>query len=57
VGAPTQPRVIFGRGDAWRKKADPHRALSDAKEALKLKPDEKKYDDLVYEISSGSEKK
>jgi Tfp pilus assembly protein PilF len=49
--------AYFGRGNAWLKKADPQRALTDAKEALKLKPDEKKYDDFVYEISSGSTRK
>jgi tetratricopeptide (TPR) repeat protein len=49
--------AYFGRGNAWLKKADPQRALTDAKEALKLKPDEKKFDDLVYEISSGTKRK
>ena len=49
--------AYFGRANAWLKKADPQRALTDAKEALKLKPDEKKYDDLVYEINSGAKKK
>jgi tetratricopeptide (TPR) repeat protein len=49
--------AYFGRGNAWLKKADPQRALTDAKEALKLKPDEQRYDDLVYEISSGTKRK
>ena len=48
--------AYYGRGNAWLKKGDPQRALADAKEALKLKPDEKKYDDLVYEISSGTKR-
>jgi tetratricopeptide (TPR) repeat protein len=48
--------AYFGRGNAWLKKADPQRALADAKEALKLKPDIKKYDDFVYEISSGTKR-
>ena len=49
--------AYFGRGKAWLKNGDPQRALADAKEALKLKPGEKNYDDLVYEISSGTEGK
>lgn len=49
--------AYFGRANAWLKKTDPQRALTDAKEALKLKPDENKYDDLVYEISSGAKGK
>jgi tetratricopeptide (TPR) repeat protein len=49
--------AYFGRGNAWLNKADPQRALSDAKEALKLKPDEKRYDDLVFEITSGTKRK
>ena len=49
--------AYYGRGNAWLKRADPQRALADAKEALKLKPDEKRYDDLVYEISSGTKRK
>jgi tetratricopeptide (TPR) repeat protein len=49
--------AYFGRGNAWLKRGDPQRALEDAKEALKLKPDERKYDDLVYEISSGAKRK
>ena len=48
--------AYYRRGNAWLKKGDPQRALADAKEALKLKPDEKKYDDLVYEISSGTKR-
>jgi hypothetical protein len=31
--------------------------LEDAKEALKLKPDVVKYDDFVYDISSGTNRK
>ena len=37
------------------KKKDYQRALSDAKEAAKLKPAEKKYDDLLYEIKSAAD--
>ena len=47
----------YGRGTAWLKKRDHQRALEDAKEALKLKPDVAKYDEFVYEISSGTKKK
>jgi tetratricopeptide (TPR) repeat protein len=54
---PKLAEAYYGRGNAWLKKADPQRALADAKEALKLKPDVRKYDDLVYEISSGTQKK
>jgi tetratricopeptide (TPR) repeat protein len=48
--------AYYGRGNAWLKKADPQRALADAKEALKLKPDVTKYDDFVYEISTGTKR-
>ena len=54
---PKLAEAYFGRGNAWLKKADPQRALADAKEALKLRPDEKNYDDLVYEITSGAKRK
>ena len=47
----------YGRGNAWLTKRDLQRALEDAKEALKLKPDVAKYDDFVYEISSGAKRK
>jgi tetratricopeptide (TPR) repeat protein len=53
---PKMAEAYFGRAHAWLKKADPQRALTDAKEALKLKPGEKRYDNLVYEISSGSKR-
>ncbi|RPI71969.1 MAG: tetratricopeptide repeat protein, partial [Geobacteraceae bacterium] len=49
--------AYYGRGTAWLNKRDPQRALEDAKEALKLKPDIAKYDDFVYEISSGTKRK
>jgi tetratricopeptide (TPR) repeat protein len=48
--------AYFGRGNACLKSSDPQRALADAKEALRLKPGEKQYDDLVYEISSGTQR-
>jgi tetratricopeptide (TPR) repeat protein len=54
---PKLAEAYYGRGNAWLKKGDPQRALADAKEALKLKPDVMKYDDFVYEISSGIKRK
>jgi tetratricopeptide (TPR) repeat protein len=54
---PGLAEAYYGRGSAWLKRSDPQRALADAKEALRLRPDEKRYDDLVYEISSGSKRK
>ena len=54
---PKLAEAYYGRGNAWVKKGDPQRALADAKEALKLKPDVMKYDDFVYEISSGIKRK
>ncbi len=47
--------AYFGRATVWQKKKDYQRALSDAKEAAKLKPAEKKYDDLLYEIKSAAD--
>jgi tetratricopeptide (TPR) repeat protein len=54
---PGLAEAYYGRGTAWLNRSDPQRALADAKEALRLKPEEKRYDDLVYEISSGSKRK
>jgi len=54
---PKLAEAYYGRGNAQLRKADPQRALADAKEALKLKPDVKKYDDFVYEITSGTKRK
>jgi tetratricopeptide (TPR) repeat protein len=45
--------AYFARANAWLRKADYPRALEDAKEALKLKPDVQKYDDFMYEVRSG----
>lgn len=47
----------YGRGLAWYKKDDPQRAMLDAKEALKLNPGNRDYDDLVFEIRSSMKKK
>jgi tetratricopeptide (TPR) repeat protein len=46
--------AYFGRAIVWQTKKDYHRALGDAKEAARLKPAEKKYDDLLYEIKSAA---
>ena len=47
--------AYFGRATVWQRKKDYQRALSDAKEAVRLKPAEKKYDDLLYEIKSAAD--
>ena len=46
----------YGRAFLWLQKEDPQRALIDAKEAVKLRPGNKKYDDLLYEIKSSIDK-
>jgi tetratricopeptide (TPR) repeat protein len=53
---PKLAEAYYGRGNAWLKKGDPQRALADAKEALKLRPEVMKYDDFVYEISTGTKR-
>ena len=42
--------AFYGRGRSWLEKRDPQRALADAKEALKLKPGVRRYDDFLYEV-------
>jgi len=49
--------AYYGRATVCFKKKDYQRALSDAKEAAILKPTDKKYDDLLYEIKSAINKK
>ena len=52
------PRFDFAyyeRARVWFKKKDFQRALIDAKEAVRLKPANKKYDDLLYEIRSSQQ--
>jgi Tfp pilus assembly protein PilF len=44
--------AYYGRAYVWYKTADLQRAIIDAKEALKLSPANKKYDDLFYKIDS-----
>ncbi len=44
--------AYFGRASSWYKLGNLPRALEDAKEALRLEPESKKYDDLVFELRS-----
>jgi tetratricopeptide (TPR) repeat protein len=44
--------AYFGRASVWFKEKDFQRALADAKEAVKLKPANKQYEDLLFEIQS-----
>jgi len=46
----------YGRAYVWFKKADLQRAIIDAKEAVKLNPANKSYDDLLYNIKSSINK-
>jgi tetratricopeptide (TPR) repeat protein len=54
---PAFAEAYYSRANAWLLKQDSQRALSDAKQALKLQPNMKKYDDFVFEISSGAKPK
>jgi tetratricopeptide (TPR) repeat protein len=44
--------AYYGRAYVWYKKGDLQRAIIDAKEALRLNPANKRYDDLFYKIDS-----
>jgi tetratricopeptide (TPR) repeat protein len=44
--------AYYGRAYVWYKKGDFQRAIIDAKEALRLNPANKRYDDLFYKIDS-----
>ena len=44
--------AYYERARVWFQKKDFQRALIDAKEAVRLKPSNKKYDDLLYKIRS-----
>jgi tetratricopeptide (TPR) repeat protein len=48
--------AYYGRATVWFKKADYQRALSDAKEAAKLNPTDKRNDDLLFEIKAAIDK-
>ena len=45
-------RAYYGRGFVWFKQGDYERALFDAKEAHRLKPEMANYDELVFKIKS-----
>jgi tetratricopeptide (TPR) repeat protein len=46
----------YGRAYVWNKKGDQQRAIVDAKEAVKLSPENEKYNDLLYKIQSSMTK-
>jgi tetratricopeptide (TPR) repeat protein len=45
-------QAYFGRARAWSEKGDTEMALRDARMALKLRPDSREYDDLVFDLRS-----
>ena len=45
-------QAYFGRARAWAEKGDINMALRDAWMANKLKPDNREYDDLVFDLRS-----
>jgi len=49
--------AYYGRGMAWYRKGDPQQAMLDAKEAVKLRPNNNDYDDLLFEIRSSIKNK
>ena len=46
----------YGRASAYAKSGNLPRAIEDAKEALRLDPENKKYDDLLFELKSKMKK-
>ena len=44
--------AYYGRGQTWYQKGDFERAMFDAKEALRLSPGVKKYDDFLFDVKS-----
>jgi tetratricopeptide (TPR) repeat protein len=46
----------YGRASAYSKSGNLPRAIEDAKEALRLDPENKKYDDLLFELRSKMKK-
>ena len=46
----------YGRASAYSKSGNLPRAIEDAKEALRLEPETKKYDDLLFELRSKMKK-
>jgi tetratricopeptide (TPR) repeat protein len=49
--------AYYGRAVVWLKKEDFQRAMIDAKEALRLSPSSKQYDDLLHEVKTAMEPK
>ena len=49
---PELDAAYYGRAKVWFTKKDLQRALDDAKEAVKLKPTNRKYEDLLFSIKS-----
>ena len=49
---PETAAAYHGRASVWLKEMDHQRALADAKEAVKLDPSNKEYEDLLFEIKS-----
>ena len=47
---PTFAPSYYGRASAYSKSGNLPRAIADAKEALRLDPENKKYDDLLFEL-------
>lgn len=48
--------AYYGRAQTWEKLGNLERALEDAKEALRLEPATKKYEDLVFELRAKMKK-
>ena len=48
--------AYYGRAQSWDKLGNLERALEDAKEALRLEPATKKYEDLVFELRAKMKK-
>ncbi len=46
--------AYYGRGQTWYQKGDLERAMFDAKEALRLSPGVKKYDDFLFDVKSST---
>jgi tetratricopeptide (TPR) repeat protein len=47
--------AYYGRAAVWLKKQDYQRAMIDAKEALRLDPPNRRYDDLLHEIKTAAQ--
>jgi tetratricopeptide (TPR) repeat protein len=48
--------AYYGRAMAWYKKGDYQQAAIDAKDAIKLAPGKKEYDDLLFDIRTAAKK-